>query len=211
MPDLTFALYRFEIPADGQVTIPGSGAAAVLAHSGGLSINGEVLSEGCGVFTAGGAIIGAVAPAVALVFVLSEGPADPAALRTETIAVRFPCLLRLDEVAFPPGAQAFRHVHPGPGFRHLRWGQLRLEADDHAFIASPGDTWFEPEQSPVKATASDTETETRFVRCMVLPPEFEGKPTIQILDPEDAKRPKRQVTHRHLDQVLENLAQGDAG
>lgn len=111
-------------------------------------------------------------------------------------------LLRLDEVSFPPGAIAYRHTHPGAGFRYLRRGALHLQADDHSFDTLPGAVWFEPAQSPVRATASDDHAETRFVRFMVLPVEFEGKPTINILDPKDAALPKRQSTHRHVDQIV---------
>lgn len=140
-----------------------------------------------------------------IVYLLSDKPALAGALASEQIDVTFPCLLRLDEVAFPPGAQAYRHVHPGPGFRHLRWGALHLDADDHEFDATPGFTWFEAANSPVRATASSDATETRFVRCMILPVDYEGKPTIQILDPRDADRPKKQVTYRHVDTVLTSL------
>ena len=207
MPKFSLSLYRVVLEPNARSQIPGSGIAAILAHEGALSVDGETFETGEGGVAPAGADIAAIGrnSATALIFVLSDQPPASGVLKTEWIETDLPCLLRLDEVAFPPGAQAYRHVHPGAGFRHLRRGQLHLEADDHAFDAYPGDTWFEATNSPVRATASDEVSETRFVRCMVLPPEFEGKPTINILDPKDAARPKRQVTHRHVDHRLETL------
>ena len=37
-------------------------------------------------------------------------------------------VMRCDRVDFPPGAIAYRHVHPGPGIRRLLHGELRIEA-----------------------------------------------------------------------------------
>ncbi len=111
-------------------------------------------------------------------------------------------LLRLDTVTFPPGANAWRHIHPGPGIRHLLQGELALEADDHAATMRAGDSWFEAAESPVKATASDTAPKTGFVRFMVLPTALLGQPSIRILNAQDAAKPRLQVTRRHLDQVV---------
>lgn len=142
--------------------------------------------------------------AVLLIFALGARTGQPKAQETLDLP-KGPALLRLDEVAFPPDAVAYRHVHPGPGFRYLRHGQLHLQADDHGFTAQADDHWFEAANSPVRATASANHPETRFVRCMILPPQFQGQPTIQILDASDAQRPKRQTTHRHVDHLLDPL------
>jgi quercetin dioxygenase-like cupin family protein len=115
-----------------------------------------------------------------------------------------PVLLRLDQVSFPPGAVAYRHVHAGPGIRYLDRGALHLQADDHAFDAALGDSWFEDANSPVRATAA---VESRFLRFMALPVEYAGKPSIKILSAEDAALPRRQTTHR----FLERIVQLDAG
>lgn len=213
MPDLSLSLYRLALDPAQDAVIPGSGVALVLSHEGDLSIDGRSLGIGEGRLTRAGAALRAQGadPSLALAFVLSEDAAVEGALASERISVDFPCVVRLDEVAFPPGAVAYRHVHAGAGFRHLRWGHLQLEADDHAFEAHPGDTWFEAANSPVRATATEHAHETRFVRCMVIPPDYEGKPTIRILDPDDAALPKRQVTHRHIDQRLACWPHVEAG
>ncbi len=111
-------------------------------------------------------------------------------------------LLRLDTVSFPMGACAWRHVHPGPGIRYLAKGRLKLQSDDHEQLMEIGDSWFEAAQSPVRATADAAIPETLFVRLMILPTEFEGRPTINILDAEDRLRPRLQTTNRIIDEII---------
>lgn len=120
-------------------------------------------------------------------------------IETECSAV----LLRLDEVKFPPGAVAYRHVHPGDGIRFLTLGELEVIGDNHRETARAGHAWYEAANSPVRAVASETHPMTRFVRFMVLPVEYAGKPSIQVLDPDDAARPRRQITHRHFDRIVQ--------
>ena len=113
-----------------------------------------------------------------------------------------PLVLRLDEVAFPVGAVAHRHTHAGAGWRHLVSGCLRIETDHGSQVIQAGTSWFEPSNSPVRAVALQTEGETRFVRCMVIPKEYEGRSTFRLCDPKDAGLPRLQVTHRHFDHIL---------
>lgn len=188
-----------------------AGVCVMRVTDGTVEVAGNAVASGHGLrLPEGAALINpGDASATAIAVLLSEAPVDGAESRP--IDVTFPCLLRLDEVAFPPGAIAYRHVHPGPGFRHLLSGSLHLQADDHGFNAAPGQTWFEPANSPVRATASEAAPETRFVRAMILPPEYRGSPTIQILDPFDRALPKQQVTHRHVDDILTQVSSGVAG
>lgn len=65
-----------------------------------------------------------------------------------------------------------------------------------------GDAWFEASNSPVRATASDKEP-TAFVRAMVLPLEFLGKPTITYLNAEDDDKPRLQTNTRYFDKVID--------
>lgn len=110
-----------------------------------------------------------------------------------------PTLLRVDEVCFPVGAVAHRHTHTGAGIRHFVRGSLRIEADDHTQIMTPGDSWFEGAGSPVRAVALHDHGVTSFVRAMVIPAAYEGKSTFALMDPADADLPRLQVTHRHID------------
>ena len=135
-------------------------------------------------------------------FALTDMPVQTSGdiILSQEVALSGPTLLRLDEVVFPSGAIAYRHVHPGPGIRCLLTGKLHLQADDHDFTATQGRAWFEAAQSPVQATA---QSDASFIRFIALPVEFEGKPSINILDPEDAVQPMLQKTTRHIDRVVQ--------
>lgn len=110
---------------------------------------------------------------------------------------------RIDEVAFPVGAVAHRHTHSGSGWRHLVAGSLRIEAEDHTTIMQPGDSWFEPAETPVRAVALQSTGVTRFVRCMAIPAADIGRSTFQLVNPEDAALPRLQLTHRHFDHPVQ--------
>lgn len=110
-------------------------------------------------------------------------------------------ILRFDQVTFPSEAVAFRHIHSGAGFRYLTMGGLEIDAGDHQEHMRPGSMWFEGIDSPVTATAISGAT-SQFIRCMIIPVEFEGKPTIKILNNEDAIKPTLQKNHRFFDQKV---------
>lgn len=113
----------------------------------------------------------------------------------------FAVVLRLDRVDFPPGAVAYRHTHPGGGIRYLTNGTLSLDAtgDNHKYSA--GEAWFEDANSPVLATADATQ-DSRFVRMMLLPKQFEGKSTFTHMNKEDEKRPRLQSNIRFFDEAI---------
>lgn len=141
-------------------------------------------------------------------FDLSRGaPDDHAQLRQKINlpenSVSLGILFRMDEVKFPPGAIAYRHVHPGDGIRFLTAGELKLISDQHEEMATPGHAWFEPANSPVRAEASFDHELTSFVRVMVLPTTCSGQPTIDILDPLEATLERQQVTQRHIDEIVQ--------
>ena len=110
--------------------------------------------------------------------------------------------LRLDQINFPPGACAYRHIHPGAGIRYLTCGELEIQSDHGSESMAAGSAWFEDANSPVKAVASQTEP-TAFVRAMVLPVEYFGKPTINYLDRADDNKPKLQTNTRFFDQPID--------
>jgi quercetin dioxygenase-like cupin family protein len=100
-------------------------------------------------------------------------------------------VVRCDRVDFPPGAVAYRHVHPGPGIRCLLAGRLLIEEAGGSSTYGPFDAWFEGAEHPVVASASES-ADTAFVRVLLLPGEWRGRRTIRYLDPADAERPARQ-------------------
>ena len=100
-------------------------------------------------------------------------------------------LMRCDRVDFPPGAVAYRHVHPGPGIRRLLFGELTITTGGSTTTYRAGGAWFESGPEPVYAESSATEP-SAFVRVMLLPAEWAGRRTIRYTDPADADRPARQ-------------------
>lgn len=203
------SFYRFSLGAEQSIPVPGD-VAVVFVHAGSASLGQKPLIAGEGSFATAADRVTAHAASAVVVFALSETQPEDS-VDTRPIEVEPPFLVRLDEVIFPPGAIAYRHVHPGAGFRHLRWGRLTLDAGDHVFTAEPGDIWHEGVNSPVEATAAKEIEETRFVRSQVLPVALEGKRSIQYLEPETADTPRLQSTQRHFDQRVETWPHGLAG
>ena len=110
-------------------------------------------------------------------------------------------LMRCDRVEFPPGAIAYRHVHPGPGIRRLLFGELTITTGGTTTTYRAGGAWFESGPEPVYAESSATE-ESAFVRVMLLPAEWAGRRTIRYTDPADADRPARQRARVFLEEPL---------
>jgi hypothetical protein len=137
-----------------------------------------------------------------LVFELTPGRAENAVLSAEVeLDPARSWLMRCDRVDFPPGAVAYRHVHPGPGIRRLLHGLLRIAAPDGEYVHGPGGAWFEGADYPVLATASPTE-DTAFVRVLLVPGEWAGKRTIRHLDPADDEKPRLQRATVFLEEPL---------
>lgn len=110
-------------------------------------------------------------------------------------------VLRLDRVNFPPGARAYRHIHPGPGIRTLIGGSLEIASDHETTQFEAGQAWFEEANSPVQATAAQV-SDTAFIRMMVLPSAYHGKPTLRLLNAEDEARPRLQTNERFFDEMI---------
>lgn len=121
-----------------------------------------------------------------------EAAAAGAALAAEVKLDRAQAwLMRCDRVDFPPGAAAYRHVHPGPGIRRLLFGELTVTVGGVTATHRAGDPWFESGPEPVYAESSATEP-SAFVRVMLLRADWAGRRTIRYTDPADAERPARQ-------------------
>jgi len=123
--------------------------------------------------------------------------AAPAAASEQNLAVDvaldpgFQWLMRLDLVGFPKGGVAYTHLHQGPGIRYCLEGAITIESEGASHIYRAGEAWFESGQAPVLAPTSK-DSETRFLRCFILPRQVKGRSSIRYVRPEDAKRPKPQ-------------------
>ncbi len=112
-------------------------------------------------------------------------------------------LMRCDQVDFPLGGIAYKHVYAGPGIRWLMRGGLRVEAGDHDQTVPPGQAWFEDGPTPVVARASETE-ETAFLRVSILPADYLGRSSITYVDAADRDKPKMQryTMHQEIEITL---------
>ncbi len=110
-------------------------------------------------------------------------------------------LMRIDQVSFPLGGEAFTHVHAAPGVRCLLRGNLLVETPDHRMRFWPGDPWVEHGPEPVYAKASEKEP-TSFVRVMIIPEEYRGRSTITYVRAEDKDKPKSQSYVRYLEEPI---------
>lgn len=110
-------------------------------------------------------------------------------------------ILRLDQVDFPAGAVAYKHTHSGTGIRHLVKGGLTIDGEHGIQQMLPRDSWFEDVNSPVIATAIDSEPSC-FIRLMLLPLEFEGLSTFKLVNAEDKHKPALQKNCRHFEKRI---------
>jgi quercetin dioxygenase-like cupin family protein len=184
---------------------PPSGHNAIWVQSGALNDGSNLWNAGDG-FYAGSQPIASRSPITSMLcFNFSRSAEDTSVhrtlLRSNCMWADPKCILRLDSVTFPKGAIAYRHVHAGAGTRYLVQGGLEIKSDHSVEHMVKGDAWFEDANSPVKAIAIDTQI-SKFIRALILPIEFEGKPTIKFLNSEDFDKPKEQTNHRFLDQRI---------
>jgi hypothetical protein len=111
-------------------------------------------------------------------------------------------LVRCDRVDFPPGGIAYLHTHPGPGIRYLLQGALEVHTAGRSTDYLPGGAWFESGSEPVLAVASQ-DSDTAFVRVLLLPRAWAGKRTIRYLDLADDAKPKLQRATILLEEPIE--------
>ncbi|WP_166462957.1 hypothetical protein [Amycolatopsis acidicola] len=100
---------------------------------------------------------------------------------------RYTWLMRLDTVTFPPGGEAFTHLHQGPGVRITRDGEITIETEGTSRTYGPGSAWAEKGVLPVYASTTDA-SPTTFVRCFLLPAQNKGASSLRIVTPEDRGR-----------------------
>ena len=83
-------------------------------------------------------------------------------------------LFRLDRIRMPAGRVTDPHVHPGPGIRCLLEGTFSADQQCETVPQRlPGDPWWEVGSDEVVARAAPT-MRTRFMRGMILPEKFAG-------------------------------------
>lgn len=110
-------------------------------------------------------------------------------------------LFRLDRITVPAGRVSDRHQHPGPGIRVLLEGTFNVQQPPESCrMVVPGEPWWESGHDTVVAWASKT-MHARFLRGMVLPTEFQGRPDTAIWLSGDKKKP-RGAWHYYVDEIV---------
>lgn len=201
---LQLALAKYTLAADSPLGLEAA-LNAIWVESGTIRVDDQPIAAEEAVFaSAGKQITCAATEARILVFSLEgrEGRSysgEDGTLLAETID--WPAtdgLLRLDRVTFGPGVVAWRHVHAGAGIRYLTQGELSLDAEGEPHVMHAGTAWYEAANSPVEATAANIPV-TQFVRGLVVPAAYAGKPTIRFLREEDRQKPMLQKNHRFFE------------
>lgn len=207
MIKIDMALYHHLV--SGHYDIQGDNTCyhAIYVLSGEIEISGNRYSAGDGCFVHSQAVATGV-DAELYHFCVSPTakentqPGLQPILRATTTQTPGDAILRLDQVVFPPKARAYRHIHPGPGIRCLLAGELEIKSDHDTTTLQSGAAWYEDANSPVQATAGNM-PETSFIRALILPAAFEGKPTIKLLNPDDEALPRLQTNKRHFDHRIQ--------
>lgn len=201
------SLFRCSLAPHDQVQ-SGKCHQAIWVERGSLAIGARVIPAGEGFYVAPDERISASTSATIIRFVIgdtdtgSDSPEQSEMVLSKELSLdTSPAILRLDQVTFPARARAYWHMHPGPGIRYLTCGALQLKSEHNTEIMQPGKAWFEDANSPAQATAQDADT-TAFIRAMILPVQFEGKPTFKLLNPEDMDKPALQTNKRFFDQRI---------
>lgn len=110
-------------------------------------------------------------------------------------------LFRLDRIRTAAGRVADRHQHPGPGIRCLIEGTFNVQQAGESYRdLIPGDPWWETGSDTVTAWSS-LQMAASFMRGMVLPSEWEGKPTGVWLSGEKPS-PKPGGWTPYIDQIV---------
>lgn len=208
--DIVFSVYK-ETWQPGSFQISQTGITALWLQQGTLTCNNVPVEAGAGISPEHGANISVGSPCDVVRFSIQQTHANFAnaccADSREVLSKTQSCdagewLFRLDRVDFPPGAIAWRHTHPGPGIRYAISGKLTIESSHTTECFSEGQAWFEDADSPVKATADNT-LPSGFVRVMLLPVTWLGKPTFTLHDNNDAHKPRLQTNIRYVDKLLQ--------
>jgi len=202
---MTFQVFASDSPH--QIPLPtGSRPAMLYVETGSFQLNGKTLESGTTEFVSAPSPISIEGSGRLCVWTIGDAQDMSSEYCTQKHQAALSLspgeyVFRLDSVGFPPGAVAYRHVHPGPGYRYLIEGSLEIRADHHSTRIAPGEAWFEDTNSPVTAF-NVPDRESRFVRAHLLPLNFLGKPSIKYLNDEDHDKPRLQTNHRFCEHVV---------
>jgi len=191
---LALNFYHDQVESEGRTSADLAPAHRVFfVRFGSVEVNGQVLNGGDAIYSDTSVAIRSsgqwsqiwrweLAPPVAAALLL-QGSGVLSMLRMQRAIQNFAMLkdtkwlFRLDRITTPAGRVADRHQHPGPGIRCLNEGTFNVEQHGESYRnLCPGDAWWETGYDTVTAWSSP-QMAAQFMRCMILPPECEGKVT----------------------------------
>jgi hypothetical protein len=110
--------------------------------------------------------------------------------------------LRCETVNFPAETTVDMHAHHGAGIRCLELGEINFtHLDGMKNTVTPGDAWYEEAFHYLHALTMKTGP-SRFIRVMLVPPEYNDTSTFKYHDQDDAEKPRRQTTEKLVDVTL---------
>lgn len=111
-------------------------------------------------------------------------------------------ILRCETVNFPAETTVDMHAHHGAGIRCLELGEINFtHLDGMKNTVTPGDAWYEEAFHYLHALTMKTGP-SRFVRVMLVPPEYNATSTFKYHNQDDAGKPRRQTTEKLVDVAL---------
>lgn len=110
--------------------------------------------------------------------------------------------MRCDRVNMPAGSVRHLHIQAGPGIRCLQSGAFHLEIGGVARDFAPGEAWFERGPDPVFAAGATTEA-THFIRVLILPRAYLGRPSSRTLDPADDAKAQPRTAEIFVDEPID--------
>lgn len=208
-------LYRDDVPALAQVTLPSNAVRAMYVVSGGLRVKSATLTATFGANSAFHAnetlqISGGNLATTVLRWELTAANAPQSLAEGAGVVSKLllhaamslnnssEYLLRCDRVDFPLGGEALTHTHQGGGIRCLLFGGIDIHTQGAVHGYAPLQPWFEAGPDPVYAAASQTES-SAFARVMILPRALLGKSSITYVNAEDLAKPKNQKYQVFID------------
>lgn len=208
-----FLFHKDRIAPDTETKSLPAANRIIYVHSGTLSVGDEQIETGQATFQSGTVEIAPNAQDVELwrwdlveMDASSEGhlaePVLTAPAERLDIEPGSEWFLRCESVNFPPETTVDMHAHHGAGIRCLERGEINFtHLDGMKNTVKPGDAWYEEAFHYLHALTMKTGP-SRFVRVILVPPEYSGSSTFKYHDQNDAGKPRRQTTDKLVDVAL---------